>query len=90
MRAELAARACEPCDLVLLIAPVAEYPRSADRFPRIGGHLAIVGSVREVFDCAIPIVNLDAMRARDPRDHAHAVLLERACGVAFRFRLPRD
>jgi hypothetical protein len=90
MRAELAARACEPCDLVLMLAPAAEFPRSAGRFPRVGSYLVIVGSVREVLDNAIPIVNLDDLRARDPRDHAHAVLIERACGVPFRFRLPRD
>jgi hypothetical protein len=90
MRAELAARACEPCDLVLVLAPAAEFPRSAGRFPRVGDYLAIVGSVSELMDCAIPVVNLADVRARDPRDHAHALLIEQALGTAFRFRLPRD
>lgn len=89
LRAELAARACEPCDLVLVLAPVAEFPRSAGRFPRVGDYLAIVGTVAEVMDCALPVTNLADMRARDPRDHAHAILIEHALGTAFRFRLPR-
>lgn len=92
MRSELASRECEPCDLVLIIARPAEYPRTAQRSPVIEGSLIVVGTVAEVMDSALPIANLEDLigsAARARREHAHAILLDGVNGSAFRFRLPR-
>lgn len=91
-RAELAARACEPRDLVLLIAPASEYPRSAARARAIDGFVVVVGSVAEVLDTALPINarDLTCEQARALRDHAHAIIMLGPIAHALRFRLPRD
>lgn len=91
LRRELVTRECNPCELVLIIARPAEYPRMAQRAPVIEGSLIVVGTVAEVLESALPIANLDALIgsvARERREHAHAILLDGVNGSAFRFRVP--
>ena len=96
-RAELAARACKPCDLVLLIAPASEYPRSADRArfdgcgSLIDGFVVVVGSVGEVLETALPIDAraLASAEARALCKHAHAIIMAGPMAHALRFRAPR-
>jgi hypothetical protein len=89
-RAELAARACDPCDLVLLIAPASEYPRSAARARVIDGFVVVVGSVAEVLETLLPIDvrALTSEQARALRDHAHAIIMDGPIAHAIRFRPP--
>jgi hypothetical protein len=96
-RAKLAARACDPCDLVLLIAPACDYPRSAEHARERGGSgrlvdgfVVVVGSIGEVLETLLPI---DARaftgeQARALRDHAHAVIMDGPIARALRFRAP--
>jgi hypothetical protein len=89
-RAELAARACEPCDLVVLIGPASEYPRSAERARVIDGFVVAVGTVAEVLDTILPINTraLTSEQARALRDHAHAIIMAGPNAHAIRFRAP--
>lgn len=94
---KLAARTCDPRDLVLLIAPASEYPRSADRARYDGsgsvvdGFVVVVGSVGEVLDTALPIDDrvFTSEQARAIRDHAHAIIMAGPIAHALRFRAPR-
>ena len=85
---KLAARRCEPRDLVLLIAPASEYPRSGSV---VDGFVVVVGSVGEVLDTALPIDDrvFTSEQARAIRDHAHAVIMAGPIAHALRFRAPR-
>lgn len=92
LRAELAQRACDPCDLVLIIARPAEYPRMRAHAPVIEGSLIVVGTVAEVLDSPLPVANLQDLigsAAHEQREQAHAILLDGVNGSAFRFTLPR-
>jgi hypothetical protein len=91
-RSRLAARACEPCALVQIIAPASEYPRAVMRAPVVAGYVLIVGSLAEVMGSGLPIVNAPDMtseraRARALRSHGHALLVEGPRVTAFRFRV---
>lgn len=95
-RSKRAGRACAPCDLVLLIAPASEYPRSAERARFAGsgslvdGFVVVVGSVAEVLETLLPIDAraLTSEQARALRDHAHAIIMAGPIAHAIRFRAP--
>jgi hypothetical protein len=89
-RERLAARGCDPCDLVLLLGRADEYPRSARATRVIDGWVVVVGSVAEVLDTLLPVNERDltSEQARALRDHAHAIVVEGFTATAFRFRPP--
>lgn len=89
-RGERLWRKCDPCDLVLLLGPAAEYPRSARSARVIDGWVVVVGSVAEVLDTLLPINarDLTSEQARALRDHAHAIVIDGFNATAFRFRPP--
>jgi hypothetical protein len=90
LRAERAKRACDASELVLVIALAEDFPKTAHRYHRVRDHVMVVGTVGEFLDTPLPVVNLDDLRIAEPRNHAHAVVLEGVHGVAIRFRLPDD
>lgn len=90
LRAERAKRACDASELVLVIALAEDFPKTAHRYHRVRDHVMVVGTVGEFLDTPLPVSNLDDLKIAEPRDHAHAVILERACGIAIRFRVPND
>ena len=88
LRIEQRTRACETCELVLIVARAVDYPKTARRYHRVGDYFTVAATVNEYLDTPLPVSNLAALRIAEPRDHAHAVILEQAHGVAIRFRVP--
>lgn len=88
LRIEQRKRACDPCDLVLVVALASDFPKTADRYYRVSDYVMVAGTVGEFMDTALPVSNLGDLKIREPIDRAHGIVLVQAHGRAFRFRPP--